>query len=75
MYINGRQDYWQKQISPGGLSVGIQDALYTTLCDKVCQWLVADRLFSPDTPVSSTNKIDSHDITESGVKHHKPNPL
>jgi hypothetical protein len=46
-----------------------------TLCDKVCQWLVSGRWFSLCTPVSSTNKTDSHDITgivESGVKH--PNP-
>jgi hypothetical protein len=37
-----------------------------TLCDKVCQWLVAGRLFSPDTPISSTNRTahDRHDITE-----------
>jgi len=38
--------------------------LDTTLCDKVCQWLTTGRLFSPGTPVSSTNKTDSHDITE-----------
>jgi hypothetical protein len=37
--------------------------LDTTLCDKVCQLLVAGLWFSP---VSSTNKI------ESGVKHHNP---
>ena len=36
----------------------------TTFCDKVCQWLVASRWFSPDSPVSSPNKTDSHDITE-----------
>jgi hypothetical protein len=36
----------------------------TTLCDKVCQWLVAGRWFSLGTLVSSTNKIDCHDITE-----------
>ena len=30
--------------------------LDTTLCDKVCQQLTAGRLFSPSTPVSSTNK-------------------
>jgi len=36
----------------------------TTLYDKVCQWLVAGRWFSPGTPVSSTNKTDRHDITE-----------
>ena len=38
--------------------------LYTTLCDKVCQWLVTGRWFSPAHPVSSTNKTDRHDITE-----------
>jgi hypothetical protein len=32
------------------------------VCDKVCQWLVAGRWFSPGTPVSSTNKTDDHDI-------------
>ena len=36
----------------------------TRLCDTVCQLLVAGRWFSPGTPVSSTNKTDSHDITE-----------
>jgi hypothetical protein len=40
------------------------DVLDATLCDKVCQWLEAGRWFSPGTPVSSTNKIDRHDITE-----------
>jgi hypothetical protein len=53
-----------------------QGVLDTTLCDKVCQWLVAGRWFSPGTLVSSTNKTDCHDITEilfeSSVKHHKP---
>jgi len=34
------------------------------LFDKVCQWLVAGQWFSPGTPVSSTNKTNSHDITE-----------
>jgi hypothetical protein len=38
--------------------------LNTTLCDKVCQWLVAGLWFSPGTPVSSTNKTDHHNITE-----------
>jgi hypothetical protein len=33
----------------------------TTLYDKVCQWLATGRWFSP---VSSTNKTDSHDMTE-----------
>ena len=36
----------------------------TTLCDKVCQWLATGRWFSPGPLVSSTNKIDRHDITE-----------
>ena len=36
----------------------------TTLCNKVCQWLTADRWFSPGAPVSFTNKTDLHDITE-----------
>jgi hypothetical protein len=29
-----------------------------------CQWLMAGRLFSPGTPVSSTNQTDRYDITE-----------
>ena len=32
----------------------------TTLCDKVCQWLMTGRWFSPGPPVSSTNKTDKH---------------
>ena len=36
------------------------DALDTTLCDEVCQWLVTGWWLSP---VSSTIKL-SHDITE-----------
>ena len=36
--------------------------LDTTLCDKVCYWLVTGQWFSPGTPVSSTNKTDRHDI-------------
>jgi hypothetical protein len=42
--------------------------LDTTLCDKVCQWLVTGRWFSPCTPVSSTNKTDRHNITEIMLK-------
>ena len=45
----------------------------TTLCDKVCQWLATGRWFSPDPLVSTCNKTDRHDITESGVKHHQTN--
>ena len=53
-----------------------QGVLDTTLCDTVCQWLATGQWFSPDTPVSSTNKTDSNDIAdtlyivENGVKHH-----
>ena len=36
----------------------------TTLCDKVCKWLTAGLWFSQSTKFSSTNKTDSHDITE-----------
>ena len=39
-------------------------AIDTTLCDKVCQWLVTGGWFSPGTPVSSINKTDRHDMTE-----------
>ena len=34
----------------------------TTLCDKVCQWLVTGQWFSLVTPFSSTNKTDRDDI-------------
>jgi len=36
----------------------------TTLCDKVCHWLVTGQWFSPDPPVSSSNKTYCYDITE-----------
>jgi hypothetical protein len=38
--------------------------LDTTLCDKVCQLVAADRWLSPGPPMSSTNKTDRHDINE-----------
>ena len=38
--------------------------LDTTLCDKVCQLIVAGQWFSTGTPVPSTNKADPNDITE-----------
>ena len=38
--------------------------LYATSYDEVYQCLVADRWFSPGTPISSNNKTDRHDITE-----------
>ena len=40
---------------------GVHD---TTLYDKVCQLLDAGQWLSCGTLVSSTNKTDSHDITE-----------
>jgi hypothetical protein len=43
------------------LRLGVLD---TTLYDIVCQWLAAGRWFSTDTPVSSTNKTDRHNIAE-----------
>ena len=46
-----------------------RDALDTTLCDKVCQWLGAGQWFSPGIPVSS-NKTDHHNITEMLLKWH-----
>jgi hypothetical protein len=55
--------------------------LFTTLCDKVCQWLEAGRRFSAGTPVSSTNKTDRHVITEILLKvalstmNTKPKPV
>jgi len=39
-------------------------ARWTTLCDKVCQWVATGRWFSPGPPVSSTNETGRHDITE-----------
>ena len=58
---------WNQCLSPLSLWVRIplrRRLFDTTLCDKVCQWLAAGRWFSPVTPVSFTNKTDSHDIIE-----------
>ena len=41
-----------------------QCVLDTTLCDRVCLWLAVGLLFSPGTPVCSTNKTDGHKIIE-----------
>ena len=35
-----------------------------TLCNNVCQCLVAGQWFSPGTLVSTTNETDCHDMTE-----------
>ena len=45
-----------------------RDVFNTTLCNKICQWLVAGRWLSLDTSVSSTNKTDRHDISEIFLK-------
>ena len=41
---------------------------YTTLCNKVSQWLATGRSFSSGTPVSSTNKTDRHNIADIFLK-------
>ena len=54
-------------LSPQTLRIWIplrRGILDTTLCDQVCQWLVAGPWFSLGTPVSFTNKTDCNDITE-----------
>jgi hypothetical protein len=40
----------------------VHGELYS-ICDKVYQWLATGQLFSPGTPVSSTNKTYCHYIT------------
>ena len=53
------------QLSPLMLWVRISiRARCTTLCNTICQRLATGQWFSPDTPVSSTNKTDCHDITK-----------
>ena len=43
--------------------------LFKTFC-RACSWgcAVTRRWFSPDTPVSSTNQTDHHDVTEISLK-------
>jgi hypothetical protein len=71
-YRLDRSEFWRKkkkksQNDPFYSERGVLDK---TLCDKVCQWLVAGQWFSPSTSVSSTNKTD---ITE--ILYNNPNPL
>ena len=64
IYFNYFCNQW---LSPLRLWVRIplrRGVLDTTLCDKVYHWLATGRWFSPDTPVSSTDKTDRHDIIE-----------
>ena len=57
-----------KVVSPnsdhGEVYIYIYSIQHYNVCDKDCQCLATGRWFSPGTPVSSTNKTDSHDITE-----------
>ena len=66
-WIKWKQILHNQCLSPLTLWVWIphrRGVLDTTLWDKVCQWLVAGVWFFTGTLVSSTNKIDGHDITE-----------
>jgi hypothetical protein len=64
-WINNYLHLCNQCLSPLTLWVWILPrARYTTLCDKVCQWLVTCRWFSSETPVSSINETYRHDITE-----------
>ena len=52
-------------ISPLMLRVRVSiRARCTTLYDKVGQWFATCRWISPGIPISSTNKINRHNITE-----------
>jgi len=57
----------------------LRGVLDTLFCDKISQWLAADMCFFFGTPVSFTNKIDRHGITEilfavafNNITHHSP---
>jgi hypothetical protein len=58
MYINFNIEHSNVGIP---LRRGVLD---TTLDDKVCRWIAANRWFSPVTPVYSTNKTHRYGITE-----------
>jgi hypothetical protein len=47
-----------------GITPFKEGCLDTTLCDIVYHWVVAGGCFSPDPPVSSTNKTDRHNMTQ-----------
>ena len=73
--VRGRRGSWiynylcNQCLSPLMLWVQIPfRARCTALCDKVCQWHATCRWFSPGTPVSSINKTDHSDITETLLK-------
>ena len=47
----------------------------TTLCDKVCQWLVVGQWFSPPIKLTAMHIWYNWNIVESDIKHHNSNPL
>ena len=49
----------------------------TTLCDKVCPWLVTGRWFSLGIRFPPPIKLPRYkwNIVESGIKHHNPNSI
>ena len=49
-----------------------RDVLDTTLCDKVASDLLQVGDFPPGTPISSTNKTDRHNITETLTTRNQP---
>jgi hypothetical protein len=49
---------------PARRSCCVHPCIRRRLCDKAGQLLATGRWFSLGAPVSSTNKIDRHDITE-----------
>jgi hypothetical protein len=69
-----------KRLSPLKLRVQILLMARCSRCNitlyviNVGLWLATGRWFSSGTTVSYTNKIDHHDTTESGVRHHNPSP-
>jgi hypothetical protein len=42
----------------------MRGVLDTILCDNICQLIATGWWFSPDLPVSSTNKTDCQNIAE-----------
>jgi hypothetical protein len=59
LILLGKHKWFESKVKDFLIPISVLD---TTLCDKVCQWLAAGRLFSPGTPVSSSNNTDRHDI-------------
>ena len=56
-YAISAYHHWSCEVE----SFSQRGVLDTTLCDKVCQYIAAIQMFSPATPVSSTNKTDIHE--------------